>query len=98
MINGMVQILVGTLDINYIKSKGEDVLDLMCEIVGIDKKLVETNELNAIGAQYIMKGISHYFWERVERECEILFKDVSELNTKKKQEDPTHHELQNMVC
>jgi hypothetical protein len=79
---------------NYIKSKGEDVLDLMCEIVGIDKKLVETNELNSIGAQYIMKGISHYFWERVERECEILFKDVSELNTKKKQEDPTHHELQ----
>jgi len=79
---------------NYIKSKGEDVLDLMCDIVGIDKKLVEANELNAIGAQYIMKGISKYFWDRVEKECEILFKDVTELNNKKKQADPKHHELQ----
>jgi hypothetical protein len=79
---------------NYIKSKGDDVLDLMCDIVGIDKKLVEANELNAIGAQYIMKGISHYFWDRVEKECEILFKDVNELNNKKKEADPKHHELQ----
>ena len=79
---------------NYIKSKGEDVLDLMCEISGISKDLVEKNELNAIGAQYIMKGITHYYWDRVERECEIMFKDVSDLNVRKKQEDPTHHELQ----
>jgi hypothetical protein len=79
---------------NYIKSKGEDVLNLMCEISGISKELVEANELNAIGAQYIMKGITHYYWDRVERECEIMFKDVSDLNVRKKQEDPTHHELQ----
>lgn len=79
---------------NYIKSKGEDVLDLMCDIVGIDKKIIEKNESNSIGAQYIMKGISHYFWDRVEKECEILFKDVSQLNNKKKQTDPKHHELQ----
>jgi hypothetical protein len=79
---------------DYIKSKGNDVLDLMCDIVGIDKQLVKSNELNSIGAQYIMKGISHYFWDRVEKECEILFKDVNELNTKKKQADATHHELQ----
>lgn len=79
---------------DYIKSKGDDVLDLMCDIVGIDKKLVKSNELNSIGAQYIIKGISHYFWDRVEKECEILFKDVNELNKEKKQADPTHHELQ----
>jgi hypothetical protein len=79
---------------DYIKSKGDDVLELMCDIVGIDKKVVKLNELNSIGAQYIMKGISHYFWDRVEKECEILFKDVNELNSKKKAEDPTHHELQ----
>jgi len=52
------------------------------------------NELNAIGAQYIMKGITHYYWDRVERECEVMFKDVSDLNVRKKQLDPTHHELQ----
>jgi hypothetical protein len=79
---------------NYIKSKGDDVLNLMCEISGIGKELVEKNELNAIGAQYIMKGITHYYWDRVERECEVMFKDVSDLNVRKKQLDPTHHELQ----
>ena len=67
----------------YIKSKGEDVLDLMCDIVGIDKKVVEKNEMNSIGAQYIMKDISYYFWDRVEKESEILYHDVSKLNDEK---------------
>jgi len=79
---------------NYILSKGEDVLNKMCEISGIGKELVKSNELNSIGAQYIMKGLSHYYWDRVERECEIMFKDINNLNNLKKQEDPSHHELQ----
>ena len=68
---------------SYIKSKGEDVLDKMCEIVDIDKELVESNELNSIGAQYLMKGISWLFWHRVERDCERLFKEITELNNEK---------------
>ena len=79
---------------DYIKSKGEDVLDLMCDIVGIHSGVVRANEKNAIGAQYIMKGLTYYYWDKVERESELLFKDVSALNNKKKIEDPTHHELQ----
>jgi hypothetical protein len=79
---------------NYILSKGEDVLNKMCEISGISKELVKSNELNAIGAQYIMKGLTHYYWDRVERECEVMFKDINNLNNLKKQEDPSHHELQ----
>ena len=79
---------------DYIKSKGEDVLNLMCDIVGIHSQIVRANEKNSIGAQYIMKDLTHYYWDRVERESELLFKDVSELNNKKKQADPTHHELQ----
>ena len=79
---------------DYILSKGDDVLDLMCDIVGIHKVVVKGNEKNSIGAQYIMKGITHYYWDKVERESELLFKDVSELNNRKKAEDPKHHELQ----
>ena len=66
----------------------------MCDISGIGKNMVKSNEKNSIGAQYIMKGLTHYYWDRVERECEVLFKDVNELNQIKKQNDPTHHELQ----
>jgi hypothetical protein len=79
---------------DYILSKGDDVLTKMCDIVGINKGVVKGYEKNAIGAQYIMKRITHYYWDRVERESEILFKDINELNIQKKQKDPNHHELQ----
>ena len=79
---------------DYILSKGEDVLNLMCDIVGIHKGVVKAYEKNAIGAQYIMKDLTYYYWDKVERESEILFKDVTELNNQKKSLDPTHHEIQ----
>ena len=46
---------------NYIIGKGEDVLQNMCEIVGISQDIVKNNELNCIGAQYILKGIDSDF-------------------------------------
>jgi hypothetical protein len=79
---------------DYIISKGEDVLDLMCKIVGIDKQLIKNNELNSIGAQYLMKGIDWKFWENVEKDSEALFKQITELNVKKKEANPKYHELQ----
>lgn len=79
---------------SYIKSKGQDVIDKMCEIMDMPESLIEENELNCIGAQYLMKNVDYDYWDRVERDCEILFKDVTELNNQKKKKDPTHHELQ----
>jgi hypothetical protein len=72
---------------SYIKSKGEDILNKMCEIVNIDPKVVEDNELNTIGAQYLMKGISSDFWENVEIHSEKLFTEITEMNTEKIQLD-----------
>jgi hypothetical protein len=79
---------------SYIKSKGDDVINKMCEIMELPQSLIQLNEMNAIGAQYLMKGITYEFWDRVERDSERLFKEISELNQIKKQSDPTHHELQ----
>lgn len=79
---------------DYIISKGEDVLDAMCNIANIDKQLVKDNELNSIGAQYLMKNINAKYWDDVERLCEKLFVDITNLNNQKKQADPSHHELQ----
>lgn len=79
---------------SYIKSKGEDVLNAMCRIVNIDPKVVEENELNSIGAQYLMKNVTADYWAQVERDCETLFRDITQLNNQKKAADPTHHELQ----
>lgn len=79
---------------SYIKSKGDDVLNAMCRIVDIDPKVIEDNELNAIGAQYLMKNVTADYWAQVERDCENLFKDITLLNNQKKIADPSHHELQ----
>ena len=79
---------------SYIKSKGDDVIKKMCEIMQMDEAQIEVNELKSIGAQYLMKNIDATFWDRVERDSEMLFKEVSELNRIKKLADPTHHELQ----
>ena len=66
----------------------------MCEIVNIDKEIIKENELNAIGAQYLMKGIDSEFWANVEKDCEKLFKDITEINNVKKHLDQSYHELQ----
>jgi hypothetical protein len=79
---------------DYIKSKGDDILEAMCDIVGISKFEVERNELAAIGAQYLMKNIDYEYWDKVERDSETLYKNISELSAIKKQENPKYHELQ----
>jgi hypothetical protein len=59
---------------SYIKSKGEDVLNKMCEIVDIDVKVIEDNEMNSIGAQYIIKNTTYEFWDKVENDSVKLYK------------------------
>jgi hypothetical protein len=78
----------------YIRGKGEQILDAMCDIVGIGKELVISNEMNCIGAQYLMKGIDADFWAECERDCERLFKEITDLNNEIKKEKPDYHELQ----
>lgn len=79
---------------DYIISKGEDVLDAMCEIAGVDKQMIKDNELNSIGAQYLMKNVNAKYWDDVERLSEKLFVDITNLNNQKKQLEPSYHELQ----
>lgn len=64
----------------YIKSKGDNVLDAMCNIVGIDKNTIAKNQDNSGGAQYIMKDIDKYFWYDVENDSTRLFKEITQLN------------------
>ena len=64
---------------NYLNSKyikhciGEEGFKTMCNILNIDPKLVEKNDNNAGGAQYIIKNVTLNFWIKVESDCEKLF-------------------------
>lgn len=49
----------------YIKSKGDAVLDIMCNTVGIDRSIVEENQKNSGGAQKLMKNVDHDYWMEV---------------------------------
>lgn len=78
----------------YIKSKGQDVLDAMCEIMNLNEKLILDNELNSIGSQYLMKNIDYAYWDRVEKDSEKLFTEITKLNNQKQEINPDYHELQ----
>jgi hypothetical protein len=82
------------INYDYIISKGQDVYDKMCEIVGMPKIIPKLMNENSGGAQYILKNVDWKYWEKVETDCENLYKEISALNAMKKAEDPSHHELQ----
>jgi hypothetical protein len=79
---------------DYIISKGQDVFDKMVEVIDIDPQLVIDNNDNSIGAQYVLKNIDASFWSDVERNSENLYKEITAMNTLKKQENPDYHEIQ----
>jgi len=79
---------------DYIKSKGHDVYNKMCEIVEIDKLIPKLMNSNSGGAQYLMKNVDDLYWEKVEEDSEQLFYQITELNKEKKANDPSYHELQ----
>lgn len=92
--NWYVSDTISYIGYEYVVSKGVDVLEAMCAIIGIHPELVKERESQSGGAQYLMKGVDWMFFEKVERDCERLFRDISLLNTHKKQTDPYHHEIQ----
>lgn len=79
---------------SYIVSKGQEIIDEMCKIMELPEALIKENELNSIGAQYLMKGVNWRYWDRVEMDSELLFKQITELNNSIKVGNPSYHELQ----
>lgn len=83
----------GYIGYNYIKSKGIDVYESMCNIVGIDLDIPIKNDIGSGGAQYIIKNVDSKFWEKVEIDCEKLYRYFSYYEISKK-EDKSYHPIQ----
>ena len=79
---------------DYIKSKGYGILEMMASLTGIDVETIKENELNCIGAQYLIKGVDFRFWDEVEKICETLFLKITLENSRIKADNPNYHELQ----
>jgi hypothetical protein len=60
--------------VEHIKSKGgEDLFKNMCNVIGISQSLVEMNDPNSGGAQYVLNGVKSDFWKKVENDSENLY-------------------------
>jgi hypothetical protein len=81
---------VSYIGANYIRSKGEDYLDLMTSIVNVDKNYISDREQDSGGAQYLIKNVDYSFWEKVYYDSETLYR----LVTKKIGEENPDHALQ----
>jgi hypothetical protein len=79
---------------DYIKGKGYGILEMMASLTGIDVETIKENELNCIGAQYLIKGVDFRFWDEVEKICETLFLNITLENNRIKADNPNYHELQ----
>lgn len=64
----------GYINSTYIRQKGEDVYEGMCQIIGIDKNIPIKYDQHGGGAQYIMKNVDHNFWKKVEDDSNALWK------------------------
>ncbi len=65
---------VSYIGADYIKSKSDSLLTEMCEIAGISRELVEKNNMNSGGAQYLMKNIDSSYWKDVKKVTLDLYK------------------------
>lgn len=78
----------------YIKSKGQDVLDLMCDVAGVNEQMLKDNDNGSGGAQYVFSNVDWYFWNEAYRDSESLFVKLTKLNQMKTKQDSKYHPLQ----
>lgn len=71
----------------YVKSKGENLFNEMCEIVGITPEQVCVNDNKAGGAQHLIKNVDFSFLEKVELDSVRLYQHM--INTRSKY-NPSH--------
>ena len=80
---------------HYIDKFENNLLEDMCDIVGISPETVRARESESGGAQYLMKpGINSTFWQDVYVHSERLFEEISQKVNKIKAENPDWHPLQ----
>jgi hypothetical protein len=69
---------VSYIGAEYIKSKSHDLFNKLCDIAKIDPALVESNQANSGGAQYLMKGVTADFWKEVAEDSLALYKYMAD--------------------
>jgi hypothetical protein len=81
---------IGYIGYNYIKdccdryerqypsSEKLQLLQEMCDVVGIDIDVVKENQLNSGGGQYIIKNTDSVMWEKIYNDCVPLYDQMQD--------------------
>lgn len=69
-----------------IEQASPELLEQMCNLVGISVELVLKNDNNVGGAQYYLKNTTKQFWNKVEYDSEALFTLISNYRNHKADE------------
>lgn len=67
-----------------------ELLDRMCDIIGISPEIVKENQLNSGGAQYLIKNTDYLFWDKVFHDSERLYSMLFSFH----KSHPIPHEIQ----
>ena len=97
MLNNNIWYLSDTssyLNYDYIKSKGDDVLNKMLEVADISEHVIKSNNANSGGAQYLIKNVESIYWKEVEDLSHRLHIEISHLYNRKPPQEEGNYRLQ----
>ncbi|SEQ23696.1 hypothetical protein SAMN05216232_1991 [Virgibacillus subterraneus] len=78
------------LSVDYIDSKGSDLLERMCDAIGINDSLIR--EENPIGgAQWVIKNPSYDYWKKVYEDSVKLYKYLNSVEGEYVQKNDTNY-------
>lgn len=71
---------VSYIGYEYIKSKGQGVIDLMCQTIGLDESVLIENQPNSGGCQFVFNTLPANVWRQAFRYSYYLYTNLSEYN------------------
>lgn len=65
----------------YINSKGQEVVDIVCDTVRIDEKMLIEEQSNSGGCQFVFRTLPPQVWKKAYEDSHKLWKNISTYNS-----------------
>lgn len=70
---------------DYIISKGEEILDIMCKAAKVDKNIIKERRHESGGCQFVFQGTDSKFWKEVYVTSNALYREMRRYNQEHKE-------------
>ena len=69
-------------EIKFSNCKNEELIDIMCDVVGIKKTKIIENEENSGGGQYIIKNTNYKIWQKIYKDSNSIYSSLIKFQRK----------------